>query len=180
VSDFANKQPSHEDVVIAEIVKARGIRGEVACRIYTDFPERFDELEKVTLRGPNGECLSVELQGHWFHKGRVILKLAGYDSMTAAQELVGRQIVIAESEPRSLNDDEFFEYRLVAAEVQTSGGEPVGTVTSIMRTGASAILVVEGKNRRELLIPFVDDICVSVDSEKRLITISPPEGLLDL
>ena len=49
-------------MVIARIVKARGIRGEVACDIETDFPERFETLEQVTILMPNGARLKLCLK----------------------------------------------------------------------------------------------------------------------
>ena len=175
------RQPSPvEDVVIARIVKARGIRGEVACDIETDFPERFDQLERVTVWMPNDTRLSLELEGHWFHKGRVVLKFAGTDTMTAAEQLVGGRLVISEADALELEEDEFYEYTLVGAMVVTAGGRVVGRVARLLGTGSADLLVVETDDRRELLIPFVDEICTEVDVDARRITVNPPEGLLEL
>ena len=49
-----------------------------------------------------------------------------------------------------------------------------------MRTGGTDLLVIEGEEKRENLIPFADDICTEVDVKARRITVNPPEGLLDL
>jgi ribosomal 30S subunit maturation factor RimM len=35
-------------------------------------------------------------------------------------------------------------------------------------------------HERELLIPMVEDICVAIDVERKLIRVDPPEGLLEL
>ena len=97
MTSASDNPDASEDVVIARIVKARGIRGEVACDIETDFPERFESLD----RSPCG-CLMgrlvLALEDHWFHKGRVILKFEGYDTMTAAEQLVGGRLVMPESD----------------------------------------------------------------------------------
>lgn len=179
---------NEDDVVIARIIKARGIRGEVACHIDTDFPERFETLEQVTVALPNGSRLTLALEEHRFHKDRVLLKFKGTDTMTDAEKLVGGLLVIPESDAWELEEDEFYEYELVGLEVVTESGVVVGRVTRLMRTGASDLLVVEpisretaGKgDKRELLIPFVDEICTEVDLEANRVTINPPEGLLDL
>ena len=84
-----DKEPREEDVVIARIVKARGIRGEVACVLETDFPNRFSALEQITVWMPDGTRLRLKVEDCWFHNQRVILKFEGYDSMTAAQGLAG-------------------------------------------------------------------------------------------
>ncbi|HKP85857.1 MAG TPA: ribosome maturation factor RimM [Blastocatellia bacterium] len=169
-----------EDVVIARIVKPRGIRGEVACDIETDFPERFGSLERVTVWMPDESRLALKIEGHRFHKHRVILKFEGYDTMTAAEELVGGRLVIREADARELDENEFYEYSIVGSEVVTTGGETLGRVTRLMRTGGTDLLVIEGEDGRELLVPFADDICAEVDTDAGRITVNPPEGLLEL
>jgi 16S rRNA processing protein RimM len=166
-----------QDVVIARIVKARGIRGEVACDIETDFLDRFAS-DRVSVKMPDGARFDLKIEDHWFHKGRVVLKFEGYDTMTAALTLVGGKLVIPESDSRPLEEDEFYEHQLIGSEVVTRKGGSIGRVTRIMRTGESSLLVVTGD--RERLIPFVDEICADVDVERRRITIDAPEGLLDL
>ncbi len=175
-----NSNASEEDVVIARIARARGIRGEVACDIETDFPERFDSLDRVTVWMPTGTRIQLAVEDHWFHKGRVVLKFEGYDTMTAAEQLVGGRLVVAESDRAILDQDEFFEYEIVGAEVFTTDGISLGLVVRVMRTGGADLLVVESGAKRELLIPFADDICTEVDVDNRRITVNPPDGLLDL
>ncbi|MFL6214093.1 MAG: ribosome maturation factor RimM [Blastocatellia bacterium] len=169
-----------EDVVIARIAKARGIRGEVACDVETDFPERFGQLERVTVWMPNDSRLSLSIENHWFHQGRVILKFAGYDTMTAAEQLAGGRLVISEADALELEEDEFYQYDLIGATVVANEGRVVGQVVRLLETGSAVLLVVEGDDKREVLIPFVDEICTEVDIDARRISINPPEGLLDL
>jgi 16S rRNA processing protein RimM len=110
----------------------------------------------------------------------VILKFEGYDTMTAAEDLVGGRLVIQESDALELEEDQFYEYQIVGSEVVTTEGEKIGSVTRLMRTGGTDLLVIEGKDGRELLVPFADDICAEVDVKAGRITVNPPDGLLDL
>jgi len=178
--ESANNQLRGEDVVIARIAKARGLKGEVAADIETDFPERFADLDQVEIARPDGSRALLRLQDHWFHKGRVILKFEGYDSMTVAQELAGCLLVVPESEAEPLQDDRFYEYDLIGAEAMTVSGQSLGPVTRLMHTGGTDLLVVQGDGGREYLIPFADEICTEVDVDAKRIVINPPEGLLDL
>jgi len=180
VTSKPDKHSREEDVVIARIVKARGIRGEVACVLETDFPSRFSSLEQVTVWMPDGKRLSLKVEDHWFHNQRVILKFEGYDTMTAAQRLAGGRLVIAEADVEPLAEGQFFERQVIGSEVVTSDGRTLGLVTRVMRTGGTDLLVLEGDDGRERLIPFADEICTDVDVAAKRITIDPPEGLLDL
>ncbi|MBI3652076.1 MAG: ribosome maturation factor RimM [Acidobacteria bacterium] len=169
-----------DEVVIARIVKARGIRGEVACDMETDFPERFQTLDAVTVVMPKGVRLNLRLERHWFHQDRVILKFAETDTMTDAEQLVGGLLVIAQADAWQLEDDEFYEYDLMGLQVVTLDGTAVGRVTGLLRTSGNDLLKIENDEQREILIPFVDEICPKVDVPGQRLTINPPEGLLDL
>ena len=175
-----NEANAHEDVVIARIVKARGIKGEVACDILTDFPERFNSDHPVTVSLPGGARVQLVIQNNWFHKGRVVLKFEGYDTMSAAEKLVGALVLIAESAQMPLEAGEFYEHEIVGSSVTSIGGAVLGQVTRLMRTGGTDLLVVEGQDEREHLIPFTDEICTDVDVKGKQIVIKPLEGLLDL
>src|SRR5262249_61065165 len=110
----------------------------------------------------------------------LILKFAGLEEMPAAETLIGGRLVISEAGNAELEEDEYFEYDLVDATVVTTEGKALGRVARVMRTGAASLLVVQSGDQREVLIPFVDEICTEVDIEARQITVAPPEGLLDL
>lgn len=168
------------DVIIARIVRARGIRGEVSCDLETDFPQRFASLDTVTVRKADGSRINLNVESHRFHKGRVLLKFEGYDSMDRADELAGAYLVVPRSEAMPLQDGEFYEYDLVGSEVVTVAGDRVGQVARLMRTGGTDILVVEGEDETEYLIPFADEICTEVDVSAGRVTVDPPKGLFDL
>jgi 16S rRNA processing protein RimM len=164
-------------VAIAKIVRARGLKGEVVADILTDFPERFDGLKNVTAVLPDDHRLKLKLEDHWFQKGRVVLKFAGFDSVEEAEKLRDTEICVGESEAVELNEDEFYEWALEGCDVETVSGEKIGTVRQLQRTGGTDNLLVAGVGR-EFLIPFAGSICVDVDIHKKVITIDPPEGLL--
>jgi 16S rRNA processing protein RimM len=169
-----------DEIVIARVVKARGIRGEVSCVVETDFPERFSSLEEATLWMPDGTHRILKVEDQWFHKDRVILKFEGYDTMTAARSLVGGRVVISEHELKPLVDGEFFEYQLLGSDAVSLDGQNLGQVTRLLRTGGTDVLVLRSGDGRERLIPFADEICVNVDVNAKLITVDLPDGLLQL
>ncbi len=168
-----------EDLVaIAKLARPRGLRGEIVGDVLTDFPERFDNLKRVTIVYPNGETAEIEIEKFWFQKNRIVLKFTGFDSIEAADALRGGEICVGETETVELEADEFFDWELVDCAVETASGEPIGTVREVMRTGGTEVLVVAGE-AKEYLIPFAETICTSVDVEKKLIKVDAPEGLLD-
>src|SRR6185503_9614369 len=54
-------------IAVAQIVKVRGLRGEVVADLLTDFPERFEKLDHVTGIGPDEVQRSLQIEEYWFH-----------------------------------------------------------------------------------------------------------------
>jgi 16S rRNA processing protein RimM len=170
-----------ELVAIARIAKSRGLRGELVGAVLTDFPERFDNLERVFAVREKAETLELEIEKFWFQKGRVILKFKGFDSIETAETLRNATICVPESEAVELETDEYFDWELRECNVETVGGAKIGKVREILRTGGTEVLVVEDADdsKKDYLIPFAEKICVKVDIENRIIKIDAPDGLLD-
>lgn len=170
-----------ELVAVARVAKVRGVRGEVAAELLTDFPERFEWLEELVAVAPGGARELLALESQWLHGGRVVLKFEGYDTPEASAALVGRELAVPESEAVELEEGEFFDWQLAGCRVETVGGAEVGTVRALLRMGGDApLLAVVDAQGRERLVPFAESICVEVDPEAGLIRIDPPEGLLEL
>ena len=165
-------------VAVARVVRPRGLKGEVMAEMLTDFPERFDGLEKVTAVLPDASRLELKIEDHWFQNERLVLKFADHDSIESAELLRDAEICIAESETVDLDEDEFFDWQLEGCRVETVDGETIGSVREVQRTGGTENLLVDGESKT-YLIPFAETICVVVDVDKKLITIDPPEGLLE-
>jgi 16S rRNA processing protein RimM len=173
-----------EDLIaVARIAKVRGIRGEVAADLLTDFPERFDGLEELISLNAAGERDTLSIEKSWLHGGRVILKFAGYDSPEAAKSLVGRELAVPATDAVELEEDEFYDWELIDCRVETIDNREIGRVREVLHTGAAPVLVVRDETvaagGREHLIPLAESICVEIDTEAKLIRVDPPEGLLE-
>jgi 16S rRNA processing protein RimM len=169
-----------ELVAVARAVRVRGLRGELVADLLTDFPERFEGLERLLCVMPDGRIMEVALEDHWLQGGRIVLKFAGYDSIEEASALIGCEFAVPESERVQLPEDEYYDWELAGCRVETIEGELLGRVREVMRTGGVELLVVEtDSGEREHLIPLAAEICVSVDVLNKLIRVDAPEGLLE-
>jgi 16S rRNA processing protein RimM len=167
-------------IVVAHIVKVRGLRGEVVADLLTDFPDRFAGLKSLIGISSSGGKRSLQIEEQWFHGNRLVLKFAGFDSIEEAKELVDYDLAVPTEDRVELPDDIFYEWELIGCRVETIGGEAIGVATEIMRTGGVEIMKVVDETGRDRLIPMASDIVVEIDKEQKLIRIDPPEGLLEL
>ena len=175
---------AEELVAVARVVKVRGLRGEVAADLLTDFPERFERVEELIAVTPAGGRRTLAIEQSRLHAGRVLLKFAGFDTPEAARELVGSELTVPESEAVEREEGEFFDWQIEGCRVETVEGRALGAVAKVLHYGAAPVLVVregEGDSEgREHLIPLAESICVEIDLEKKFIRVDPPEGLLEI
>lgn len=166
-------------VAIARAIRPRGLKGEIVAELLTDFPDRFEDVEELVLVSPSGERQAGRLEDFWFQNDRVVLKLAGYDDVDAAKELVGFEFAVPESERVPLPSDHYYDWELEGCTVEV-GDKNIGKVKSVIKTGGTEILVIADENGKERLIPLAESIVVEIDAEAKRIVVDPPEGLLDL
>jgi 16S rRNA processing protein RimM len=188
-----------EFVAIARVAKTQGRHGEVAAALLTDFPELFATRKKVfALSGSNGRMQQapaveqvrreLDLEEHWFHKGMVVLKFAGVDSISEAETLIGSEIQIPRSERAELGSDEFYVSDLVGCTVTDSGRE-IGRIKDVQFGGGEApLLVIQGgvlqdgviRGNKEYLVPFAGAYIEKISLEQKRLEMKLPEGMLEL
>jgi 16S rRNA processing protein RimM len=161
-------------VAIGKILEPWGDKGEVKVEILTDFPERFNSLERVYI-GQTARPLRVE-------KSRVledyaVLKLEGYDNRTAASALRGQLLQIPLEELMPLAEGEYYEFEIIGLEVWTEDGLYLGRVKEVIYTGANDVYVADGP-KGEVLIPALEDVVLKIDLGEGKMLVRLPEGLL--
>jgi len=178
-----------EFVTIARVSKTQGRHGEVAATLLTDFPELFETRKRLFALGGNAaqgggasgtktSRRKLDLDEHWFHKGMVVLKFAGVDSISDAEMLVGCEIQVPRSERATLGSDEFYVSDLIGCTVTDSGRE-IGRVKDVQfGSGEAPLLVIEGE--KEYLVPFAAAYIQKIALEQKRLEMKLPEGMLEL
>lgn len=166
-------------ITIARIARPQGLRGELVADILTDFPDRFDALDRFFLRLSTGQLVERQLEWSRPHKDRIVLKLRGADRIEDVESYRGAAVLIERSQLVPLPPDNYYDFDLVGCQVETRQAVPVGRVIGVEHYGAAPLLVVSAPDEREHLIPLAAAICVEVDIQARRIVVEPPEGLLD-
>jgi 16S rRNA processing protein RimM len=167
-------------VVIGEIARPHGLRGEIRVTPLTDRPERFEGVTECVLwdqaHDTRERCriTAARRQG-----AAVLVSVAGCESVEAASALVGRLVAVPENEALPLPPGRFYPWQLEGCRVLTEDGREVGRVLRIEQSPAQDLwVVVDGA--RERLIPAVAEIVLEVDLAAGRVVIRPPDGLLDL
>ena len=159
-------------LAVGRVLAPWGRIGEVKVQVVTDFPDRFDPGETVYV---DGHPHTIESSRP--HKQHLLVKLVGVNSISDAENLKDCELTIPRSALRSLPSDEYYAFELIGLDVVTTGGEALGRIAEIMSTAGNDIYVVHGK-RGEVLIPAIEDVVKSIDTEKGQMIIEVIDGLL--
>ena len=167
---------SDELLLVGRVARAHGIRGQVIVNPDTDFMEDRFKVGQVVRVGPPDRTVDREIAAIRFHQGRPIVAFDGIETMEEAEALAGAELWLPQSELAPLPEGTFYRHDLVGCEVRDTAGALVGSVTAVEGTLERSYLVVDG----DVMIPLVEHICLRVDMPARRVTVSPPEGLIEL
>ncbi len=183
--------PDTAYVLLAKLIRPQGRHGELLAEILTDFPERFAERRQVLLLASGSAHTAastaprqIQVERHWLHKGRLVLKFAGIDSISDAEALRGMEVAVPATERVPLSDDAVYISDLVGCRVvDETPATPVdlGEVIDVQRETVTAdLLVVRTPGGPELLVPFAKAYLLGVDVGAKTIRMRLPEGLADV
>lgn len=168
-----------ERITIGEILRPKGLSGEVKVLPLSDIPDRFDSLAQVFIALPNGEDLQEEIIDSRPHSGFEYVRFVHRTSREDVESLIGGLIQVPRSASPELPEDVYYRFEILDAEVFTDDGQRLGIVVDILETGAHDVYVVRDGDR-EYMIPAHQEVVRQIDREHGRIVIHPLEGLLDL
>ncbi len=154
-------------VVIGRVIDTFGVRGEL--KVIPFAPEEiFEDLKKVYLKRVGGGYVPFKVEGVRRHKSFFLLKLKGYDSLSEAEQFKGAHLFLPEKDLPERGEEEFYAYELVGMEVWTDKGRRLGRIKRVEDFGVYDMLILEDE---KTMIPFVGDIVLDVDREKKRIEV---------
>jgi 16S rRNA processing protein RimM len=194
--------PTSQWIVLAQILRPQGRKGEVLADLFTDFPERFDAHPAVWL-APSGFAEQAqadsalarraEVAGHWLpvgrNAGRVVLHFAGVDTIEQAEVLAGKEVIVPIAERLPLDPGAAYVSDLVGSTVYDRG-VALGIVESVQfptsadgarrLEEAAPLLAITSPDGDEILVPFASAFLVELDLPGKTIRMALPEGLTEI
>lgn len=172
-------------ILIGEIVSTQGNKGEIRVVAHTEFPERFLTMDQLLLFQKSGSepAYRIKIENCRFHKGFVIIKLAGVDTIEQASALKGLEIKVHRSDVVPLPSGRNYIFELIGLKVITTEGVELGTITDVLQTGANDVYVVKPKpgitKNQEILIPVIEDVVLEVSLDNQTVLVKLLNGLLE-
>ena len=180
--DFADVPPTAM-VQIGFVFRAHGMEGELKVNPeHTDDPARFEELDTIYIGQTPREVTAHTISSVRYQETKrgttVILGLSDVETRSDA-ERVAKLRVFAHEDDLELAEDEVFIHDLVGLTVVTERGDELGTVANYMEMPAQDVFVVRRPDRKEAMIPAVEDFIIDVDIEGGQLVVRPIDGLIE-
>lgn len=151
-------------LVIAEVLKPQGIRGEIKVKTFTDYPEDVKEFGVVYIDGKEYKILSFRVGTD----GAAYLGLRGVPDRNAAELLRGKKIEGDREDAPELEEGQYYIVDILGLSCESEEGELLGTVKDIANL-SSEIYTIE-KEGKNILFPAIKGVVVKVDlANKKLI-----------
>jgi 16S rRNA processing protein RimM len=177
---------SEEFYRVGRVRRAHGIRGELVVELLTDEPDAIFASGRRVFAGDRHGDLARGAGAQELHvlratpfKGGLIVAFDGINDKTAADTWRDRYLLVPGSEVSPPGDDELFIHQLVGMRVVKAGGEDVGEVTEVFSLPQGLVIDVRRPNGKSVMLPFDGNTVTDVDSDARIVTVDPVEGLLD-
>lgn len=158
---------------VAQVLKSNGTDGELLLSFFDIAPEDMDLQEPVFIEF---DGLPVPFYFESFTprgNNRALVRLTGVRSLKDADELAGQAVYVDYFEEEEEED-------LVGWKVCNAEGQAVGTVVDYEDIPGNLCLWVERPDGEQVLLPFHEDLILSMEESTQTITMSIPEGILDL
>lgn len=169
-----------ELVEIGKFGKPHGIHGEI--NVYLDEDVISDRLEKLIV---NIDGIFVPFFIESIRPKRidsVIVALDDIDNEQEAAKLTNLEIyaLIADDVKEEPDGDGMYASDLIGYTIVHVNGQPVGKITGVEDSTENALFLVELPDQTTVYVPIADDLIDEIDSDRKLIVMTIPEGLLDL
>ena len=163
-------------ISIGKITGLHGLQGNLKVYSYSNSLDPYECGCEVWIKNTAGAGKSYTIRMAKPYKKGILLTLEEIADINAAEKLLGSELCVSRELLPDLDEDEFYWFEIIGLQVFSKEGDSLGTVKSIVPTGSNDVYVVKKKGK-ELLIPALESVIVSVNLERNSMTVDLPEGL---
>ena len=163
-------------LVMAKITGAHGLDGKIKIRSFAESSEIYAPKSRVFVRTQNkNDARPYVIEKCIDRKKDILVRLSGVDTREAADDLIGREILLDRRQLPDPEKDVWYWQDLFGLKVVDTNRGGLGIIETIIPTGAHDVLVVKNRDK-EILVPMHRQFVTAVDLEKKTVTTCLPRG----
>ena len=167
-----------EFLEVGKIINTHGLRGDVKIITWTDYPEDFEEIEKVYIKRKTGDEV-LNITNVKYQKNNIIVKFKEIADINEAEKYKNLVVYADREDLPELEEGAHYIADLIGLTVVDEEGEVIGELVDVFNTGANDIYDVKRSGKKNLLLPVIDEVVKDIDLESKKITVHVMEGLDD-
>jgi 16S rRNA processing protein RimM len=171
--------PKKDLVLIGKIVGTHGLKGTSKIQPYAESLEIFKSGTALLVSSPDGSENRHEIDWIKPHSRGALLALKEITGCDQAKSLIGAELYIEKAELPKLEPGTYYWFDLIGVNVYTSDDRCIGSIDSIIETGANDVYIVKNADK-EILIPALESVVRSIDIESKIMRVELPEGLEEM
>lgn len=148
-------------LVIGEITKPQGVRGELKLRPITCDLSRFENLTDAYFQQGDG-FEPFEMTVNRITEDAVFLNIKGIDDRNAAEKLRGRLVYVDRAHAVALDEHSTFICDLIGLRGIVDDGRELGVLRDVLQPGGNDVYIFKGP-LGEVLVPALKDVVASVN-----------------
>lgn len=160
------------------VSKIHGLKGEIQAYLDVDVPDNYRKLESVFVDMDN-RLVPFFIDKITVSGNKAVIKFEEVDSIESAEALKNKALYLPLDKLPSLSDDQFYYHDIIGYSVKDQREGSLGDITTIYNLPHQDLIAMQYKGR-EVLIPLVDDVVLSVNHALKQVEVALPEGLLKI
>ena len=152
-------------LIIGEVLKPQGIRGELKIKTYTDDPSDVKAFKTLYIDDVPYKILSFRVAPDGF----AYVGLRGIPDRNAAETYRGKKIEGERDDAPDLEEGQYYIVDVLGCVCVTEDGQELGVVTDI--TNLSSDIYTIEKDGKKILFPAVKGVVKSVDIQGKTLVI---------
>ena len=168
-------------LLVGEVIKPHGIRGEVGVRSLTGRPDvRFSPRSELYLGTDENSLRQVVVASSRPFKQGFLIRFEEVEDRNEAEKLRGCRLYVPEDLALEPEEGVYFQHQLIGLTLEDESGSELGRVAAVLELPTYEMLEVSREGKKNYYVPLVEEIVLEVDLEAGRLRVSLPEGLMDL
>ena len=164
---------------LGKIVKKYSFKGELLVNLDIDKPQLYTNIKSLFL-DINNRLIPYFIKESQLHKSNLLrIKLEDINTESEAKELIRKKVYLPLNLLPKLVGNAFYYHEVLGFEIWDKDLGKVGILKGVNDQSSQALFEIE-RNGIEVLIPVHDEFIITIDRNKRIITVKTPPGLIDL
>ncbi|MBA2590484.1 MAG: ribosome maturation factor RimM [Alphaproteobacteria bacterium] len=161
-----------KDVLLAAVMGAQGLKGEVKAKIFTASPDALPRYGKLHAR--DGRTFTITAF-RTAKPGEAVIAFSEVRDRNSAEALKGTELFVSRDALPEPEEDEFYHADLIGLEARDSEGRALGKVLGVHNFGASDVIELTRPDGDSVHLAFTRETVPVIKIAEGYIVVAVPE-----